>query len=93
MAAAKARGQTLGNAKQALANAEQADVFAESLRAIVTPIIQLPSRKIAAILNEKQIATARGTKWQSQTVLMLIQRLTEKGKQREKDEKETRSEK
>jgi DNA invertase Pin-like site-specific DNA recombinase len=75
---AKARGKTLGNAKQAQANADFAAEFAESLRPTIAPIINLSSRRIATILNDRGIATPHGSKWQSQTVLRLIERL--KGK-------------
>jgi DNA invertase Pin-like site-specific DNA recombinase len=77
LAAAKARGVTLGNAAQARANADQADAFAEGLRETVMPIINLPSRRIAAILNGRGIKTPFGKAWQSATVLRLIERLKE----------------
>jgi DNA invertase Pin-like site-specific DNA recombinase len=77
LAAAKARGVQLGNAKQAKLNSDFADDFAERLRSEVIPIINLPSRQIAGVLNERGIATPRGRKWQSQTVLRLIERLKE----------------
>jgi DNA invertase Pin-like site-specific DNA recombinase len=77
LSAAKARGVKLGNAQQAKANSEFAREFAESLRGTIAPIINLPSRQIAGVLNERGIATPQGRKWQSQTVLRLINRLRE----------------
>lgn len=77
LAAAKARGVQLGNADQAKANAEFARAFAETLRPIVTPVINLSSRRIAAFLNERDVKSPRGGKWQSETVLRLIERLKE----------------
>jgi DNA invertase Pin-like site-specific DNA recombinase len=78
LAAAKARGVKLGNAEQARANELIANDFAESLRSEIMPIINLPSRQIAGILNARGIATPQGRKWQSQTVLRLCERLTRK---------------
>jgi len=75
LAAAKARGVVLGNARQAKVNAQFAGEFAERLRDIVWPLINLPSRRIAFILNERGIATPQGRKWQSQTVRRLCERL------------------
>lgn len=77
LSAAKVRGVQLGNAKQAKANADIAHEFAEKLRPIIWPLINLPSRSIAAILNGRGIATPQGRKWQSQTVLRLAERLRE----------------
>jgi DNA invertase Pin-like site-specific DNA recombinase len=73
--AASARGVKLGNQKQADANAAKAADTAEGLRAIVAPIINLSSRRIASFLNDQGHRTATGGKWQSQTVLRLIERL------------------
>jgi Recombinase len=49
--------------------------FAEGLRAVVEPLRRLPSRAIAAALNERGIKTPTGGEWQSVTVLRLINRL------------------
>jgi DNA invertase Pin-like site-specific DNA recombinase len=75
--AAKARGQKLGNQAQADANADAALAFAETLRDVVTPIINLSSRRIAAALNADGHRTADGCAWQSKNVLRLINRLKE----------------
>lgn len=77
LAAAKARGVVLGNAKQTAANIAGARAFAETLREVVTPLLHLSSRKIAARLNERGIKTVAGTSWQSAQVIRLIARLTE----------------
>jgi DNA invertase Pin-like site-specific DNA recombinase len=73
--AATARGVKLGNPAQAKANADGADAFAESLRGVVAPVISLSSRRIASFLNDQGHRTPTGGKWQSQTVLRLIERL------------------
>jgi DNA invertase Pin-like site-specific DNA recombinase len=83
--AAKARGVKLGNPGTAKANAETAQAFAETLREEVTPIINLSSRQIAAILNSRNIKTAEGKAWQSKQVIRLCNRLT-KGKETNDDE-------
>ena len=75
LAAAKARGTVLGNAKQALANRDNAREYAESLREIVAPVINLSSRKIAAHLNAQGIQSPTGKPWQSMNVLRLVERL------------------
>jgi DNA invertase Pin-like site-specific DNA recombinase len=74
--AAKARGVVLGNAAQTQANIDAAQAFAETLRDVVTPLISLSSRKIAAKLNERGIKTVSGTSWQSAQVVRLVARLT-----------------
>ena len=75
LAAAKARGQVLGNPEQAKANADQAAAFAESLREVVGPVINLSSRRIAAYLNAQGVKSHTGKAWQSATVLRLVDRL------------------
>jgi hypothetical protein len=71
----KARGVIPGNAKQAEANRNDADAFAESLRPIVAPFIHLSSRRIAKVLNDRGIKSPTGKAWQSVTVLRLVERL------------------
>jgi DNA invertase Pin-like site-specific DNA recombinase len=85
LAAAKARGQALGNPRlseaRAIANANHkagADAFADS----VAPAIREAQaagattlREIAAALNGRGIATARGGKWEAQTVSNLLRRV------------------
>ena len=77
LAAARARGVTLGNPEQAKANADHADAFAETLRETVMPVINLSSRRLAAFLNGRGIKTATGNAWQSMTALRLVERLKE----------------
>ncbi len=85
LAAAKARGQALGNPRlaeaRAIANAAHkagADAHAD----IVVPAIREAQaagakslRQIAAALNARGIATARGGKWEAQTVANVLKRL------------------
>jgi DNA invertase Pin-like site-specific DNA recombinase len=87
LAAAKARGQALGNprleAARAIANANAAhkagaDAFADT----VAPAIREAKaagaktlREIAAALNGRGIATARGGKWEAQTVANVLRRV------------------
>jgi DNA invertase Pin-like site-specific DNA recombinase len=85
LAAAKARGAVLGNPRlaeaRAIANAHHkagADTFAE----VVAPALREAQaagakslREIAAALNGRGIATARGGKWQAQTVANMLRRV------------------
>jgi DNA invertase Pin-like site-specific DNA recombinase len=85
LAAAKARGQVLGNprlsAARAVANAAHktgADAYAIK----VAPMIREAKaagakslREIAAALNGRGVATARGGRWQAQTVANLLRRI------------------
>jgi DNA invertase Pin-like site-specific DNA recombinase len=75
--AAKARGVMLGNPEQAKANQQVAKDFAESLRPIVAPFINLSSRRIASVLNAQGVKSPTGKAWKSVTVLRLIERLKE----------------
>jgi hypothetical protein len=50
-------------------------LHAESLRSIIEPISELSTRRIAAIPNERKVATPRGGKWSSVTVMRLLNRL------------------
>jgi DNA invertase Pin-like site-specific DNA recombinase len=75
LAAAKSRGVVLGNAVQAKANQDNAAEFAEGLRDVIAPVINLSSRRIAAHLNGQGITTPTGKAWQSATVLRLVERL------------------
>ena len=75
MAAAKARGIKLGSPTIAATNRQAADRHAEALRDIVGPIKHLSTRRIAAVLNERGIETARGGRWQPMTVARLLDRL------------------
>jgi DNA invertase Pin-like site-specific DNA recombinase len=85
LAAAKARGQALGNPRlseaRAIANARHkagADAHADN----VTPAIREAQaagakslRQIAAALNARGVATARGGKWEAATVANVLRRV------------------
>jgi DNA invertase Pin-like site-specific DNA recombinase len=84
LAAAKARGQVLGNPRLseacAAVNARRV-AEAEAHAAIVTPAIRealaagaRSLREIAAALNARRIATARGGKWEATTVRNILRR-------------------
>jgi DNA invertase Pin-like site-specific DNA recombinase len=75
LAAARERGTKLGSPTSPALLRDRADAFAESLREIVTPVINLSSRRIASFLNDQGVKTERGGAWQSATVLRLIERL------------------
>jgi DNA invertase Pin-like site-specific DNA recombinase len=75
LAAAKARGQKLGNAAIGRARQEEADMNAEQFRPIVEPLRDLPAKRISAILNERRIFTARGGTWQATQVIRLLKRI------------------
>lgn len=75
LAAAKERGQQLGCPSGNVMQKNRSSAFAEGLRAIVAPIINLPSRAIAAHLNESGVTTPTGGAWSSVTVLRLVNRL------------------
>src|SRR5689334_6315136 len=75
LAAAKARGQRLGNSEIGRARKEEADVNARHLRSIIEPLRALPAKRISTILNERGITTPRGGKWQATQVIRLLGRL------------------
>jgi DNA invertase Pin-like site-specific DNA recombinase len=84
LTAAKARGTILGNPRLAEARAAvnarsraNADAFAQ----IVAPVIRETQvagakslREIAAALNARGMATARGGRWEAQTVANILRR-------------------
>jgi DNA invertase Pin-like site-specific DNA recombinase len=75
LAAAKARGQQLGDPEIGKRNRAAADRHAESLRAVVTPLAGRTLAAIAAALNERGVRTVRGGQWQSPQVMRLLDRL------------------
>jgi DNA invertase Pin-like site-specific DNA recombinase len=82
LAVAKARGVKLGGARadSKLRNEackKQADERAEKLRGIVEPLVNdgKTTREIAEVLNEAEIKTPRGNRFESMTVSRLIKRL------------------
>ncbi len=85
LAAAKARGQTLGNPRLAEARASVNAIRtagADTFAATVAPVIAEAQaagakslRQIAAALNGRGIATARGGKWEAATVANVLKRV------------------
>jgi len=75
LAAAKARGQILGNTAIGQARKAEADLHAEQFRSIIEPLRELPAKRISVILNERGVATARGGKWQATQVIRVLARL------------------
>jgi DNA invertase Pin-like site-specific DNA recombinase len=84
LAAAKARGQSLGNPRlseaRAVAHAAsraRADAHAEAVRPAILEARAAGAkslREIAAALNARGIATARGGKWEATTVRNILRR-------------------
>ena len=75
LAVARRRGVKLGNARQARANKNAADAFAESLRPVLTDTVGLSATQIAKKLNGNGVMTARGAPWSARTVLRVKERL------------------
>jgi DNA invertase Pin-like site-specific DNA recombinase len=85
LAAAKARGQALGNprldAARAIANANRtagAHVFANSVAPAIREARAAGAktlRRIAAALNGRGTGTARGGKWEATTVANVLRRI------------------
>jgi DNA invertase Pin-like site-specific DNA recombinase len=75
LAAAKARGQKLGNADLAAANKAAAADRAEALRAIFVETASLSTRKAAEVLNSRGIATPTGKPWNAMAVVRVRARL------------------
>src|SRR5262249_60193683 len=65
-AAAKARGQLLGNQALAKANQEAAAERAEALRPVFDELAGLSAHKAADALNSRNVATPTGAKWRSE---------------------------
>jgi DNA invertase Pin-like site-specific DNA recombinase len=75
LAAAKARGQKLGNSEIGRARKNEAHSNAEHLRPIIEPLRALTAKRISVILNERGITTPREGKWQATQVIRLLDRL------------------
>lgn len=75
LAAARERGTKLGSPTTPGILKDRSAAFAETLRAVVTPLLGLSSHKIAAVLNERGIQSSTGGAWSNKTVLRLIDRL------------------
>src|SRR5262249_29507494 len=72
LAAAKARGQQLGNSNIGqLRHAEALD-RARGLRAIIEPLRCLPAKRISALLNARNVTAPRGGDWQATQVIRLL---------------------
>jgi hypothetical protein len=84
LAAAKARGVTLGNPNLAEAQSKaaaiaqaEADRFATSMRSILDSLGAIPANAMARELNARHVTTASGGKWSASTVLRVQRRLKE----------------
>lgn len=68
LAAAKARGKTLGNAELAAINRKAAIERATALAPVLSELATRSARAAAAELNKRKIATPTGAPWSSKTV-------------------------
>ena len=85
LAAAKARGQALGNPRLAEARATVNAIRtagADTFAATIVPVIveagasrRQSLRQIAAALNGRGVATARGGRWEAATVANVLKRV------------------
>lgn len=75
LAAAKQRGTKLGSPTTAALLKDRSLAFAEGLRAIVEPRLDMPTRVLSDWLNAQGIKTATGGLWQPRTVIRLVERL------------------
>jgi DNA invertase Pin-like site-specific DNA recombinase len=73
--AAKARGVILGSPTKGAVKAERARAFAETMRPIIAPFLDLSSHKIADQLNRRGILTVEGKPWRNVQVIRLLNRL------------------
>src|SRR5436190_11211937 len=74
LAAAKARGQALGNPNIGNARKADADLHAARLQHIIEPLRSLSAKRISAILNDQKVAAPRGGSWQATQVIRLLAR-------------------
>jgi hypothetical protein len=75
LAAVKARGVKLGNAKLAVENQAAALSRAEALLPVFAELGGLSAHKAADALNGRQIETPTGRPWSAKTVLLVRERL------------------
>ncbi|KRR10562.1 recombinase family protein [Bradyrhizobium valentinum] len=75
LAAAKARGQQLGNSDIGRLRKAEAQERAANLRAVIEPLRGLSANRISAVLNDRKVAAPRGGKWQATQVIRLLDRL------------------
>lgn len=69
LAAAKARGQQLGNPNIGKVRQAEARERATALRTVVEPLRGLPAKRISVILNDRKIPAPRGGDWQATQVI------------------------
>lgn len=77
LAAAKARGVTLGNPAQAAANKGEAASRAHDLAATFKPFAALSAAKAATALNNAGVETPTGAPWSAKTVIRVRNRIAE----------------
>jgi DNA invertase Pin-like site-specific DNA recombinase len=75
LAAAKARGQKLGNAALSAANKTAAADRAEALRPVFAELAGMSAHKAADELNARKVPTPTGRPWSPQTVIRVRGRL------------------
>jgi DNA invertase Pin-like site-specific DNA recombinase len=75
LAAAKARGQQLGNPDIGRLRKAVAQERAAHLRAVIEPLRGLSAKRISAVLNDRKVAAPRGGSWQATQVIRLLARL------------------
>jgi DNA invertase Pin-like site-specific DNA recombinase len=75
LAAAKARGVVLGNAKLAADNRAAAATRANDLRPVFAELAGMSTRAAAAELDRRGVATPSGTPWSAMAVLRVRERL------------------
>ena len=75
LAAAKARGQVLGNRALAKANRDAAAERAEALRPVFAKLAGMSAHKAADVLNSRNVATPTGRPWSTKTVSRVRERL------------------
>jgi DNA invertase Pin-like site-specific DNA recombinase len=75
LAAAKARGQQLGDPNIGQLRQAEAIERAQGLKSIIGPLRNLPAKRISEILNERKIPATRGGNWQATQVIRLMAHL------------------
>ena len=72
LAAAKARGQQLGNPDIGRLRKAEADMNALQLRPSSNHCASLPAKRISAMLNDRKVPAPRGGSWQATQVIRLL---------------------
>ena len=75
LAAAKARGQQLGNPDIGNPGRQRRKNALRNFGHIIEPLRSLPAKRISAILNDRKVAAPRGGSWQATQVIRLLNRL------------------